>query len=174
MEYSTAELCDIYLDQIDVVEPVFSSFGGITSFCGPITTVKCFESNGLLHSLVKNPSDHGILLVDGGGSLRRALIDADLAIQAQENGWAGIICYGAVRDVDELAELDIGVQALASIPIGADTTEQGESDIPVNFCGVSFLPDDYVYADNNGIILSPEALEPPEVDEDADAEAEVY
>ena len=99
------------------------------------------------------------MLIDGGGSLRRALLDAELATTAMENGWEGIVCYGSVREVDALGDLDIGIQALASIPVGADDTDVGETDLPVNFGGVTFLPDDHLYADTTGIILSPEPLD---------------
>lgn len=159
MECNTSELCNIYLDQVDVVEPMFSSYGGRNSFSGQITTVKCFENNGVIHSVLKQAGLGRILLVDGGGSLRRALIDIDLAQLAVENEWEGLIIYGSVRHVDELDELDIGIQALAAIPVGADQQAIGEVDVAVNFGGVTFLPEDHLYADNTGVILSPDALE---------------
>ncbi|ENX3946805.1 ribonuclease E activity regulator RraA [Photobacterium damselae] len=159
MEYNTSELCDIYLDQVDVVEPMFNSYGGRGSFGGQITTVKCFEDNGVLRSVLEQSGVGRVLLVDGGGSLRRALIDIDIAQLAAENEWEGIIVYGCVRHVDELDELDLGIQALASMPVGADNQSVGEVDVPVNFGGVTFLPEDHLYADNTGVILSPEPLD---------------
>jgi regulator of ribonuclease activity A len=159
MEYNTSELCDIYQDMVDVLEPMLCSFGGRSSFGGVITTVKCFESNGLIRELVKENGVGRILLIDGGGSMRRALIDSDIATTAAENDWEGIVCYGCVREVDILEDLDIGIQALAAIPVGADSKDVGETDLPVNFGGVTFLPDDHLYADTTGVILSPEALD---------------
>ncbi|MDD2342068.1 MAG: ribonuclease E activity regulator RraA [Tolumonas sp.] len=159
MEYNTSQLCDIYQDQVDVVEPMFSTFGGRPSFGGLVTTIKCFEANGIIRQLVKENGVGRVLLIDGGGSLRRALIDADIAATAADNGWEGIICYGSVREVDALADLEIGIQALASIPVGADDDEIGDSELPVNFGGVTFLPEDHIYADTTGIILSPEPLD---------------
>lgn len=159
MEYNTSQLCDIYQDQVDVVEPMFSTFGGRPSFGGLVTTIKCFEANGIIRQLVKENGVGRVLLIDGGGSLRRALIDADIAATAADNGWEGIICYGSVREVDALADLEIGIQALASIPVGADDDEVGDSELPVNFGGVTFLPEDHIYADTTGIILSPEPLD---------------
>ncbi|HIF9309729.1 TPA: ribonuclease E activity regulator RraA [Photobacterium damselae] len=159
MEYNTSELCDIYLDQVDVVEPMFNSYGGRGSFGGQITTVKCFEDNGVLRSVLEQSGVGRVLLVDGGGSLRRALIDIDIAQLAAENEWEGIVVYGCVRHVDELDELDLGIQALASMPVGADNQSVGEVDVPVNFGGVTFLPEDHLYADNTGVILSPEPLD---------------
>lgn len=159
MEYNTSQLCDIYQDQVDVVEPMFSTFGGRPSFGGLVTTIKCFEANGIIRQLVKESGVGRVLLIDGGGSLRRALIDADIAATAADNGWEGIICYGSVREVDALADLEIGIQALASIPVGADDEDTGDSELPVNFGGVTFLPEDHIYADTTGIILSPEPLD---------------
>ena len=159
MEYNTSQLCDIYQDQVDVVEPMFSTFGGRPSFGGLVTTIKCFEANGIIRQLVKESGVGRVLLIDGGGSLRRALIDADIAATAADNGWEGIICYGSVREVDALADLEIGIQALASIPVGADDDEIGDSELSVNFGGVTFLPEDHIYADTTGIILSPEPLD---------------
>jgi regulator of ribonuclease activity A len=159
MEYNTSELCDIYLDQVDVIEPMFNSYGGRSSFGGQITTVKCFEDNGLLRTVLNQPGIGRVLLVDGGGSLRRALIDADIAQLAMENEWEGLIVYGSVRNVDDLDELEIGIQAIASIPVGADQQGVGDIDIAVNFGGVTFLPEDHIYADNTGVILSPEPLD---------------
>ncbi|MDA3978233.1 ribonuclease E activity regulator RraA [Gallibacterium sp. AGMB14963] len=164
MRIDTSELCDIYLDQVDVVDPIFSSFGGISAFSGKITTIKCFESNGLIAEVLEEDGHGRVLLIDGGGAVRRALIDAELAQLAADNGWEGIIVYGAVRQIDQLENIDIGIQALAPIPVSADEQMTGEVDVPVNFGGVSFLPEDFVYADLTGIILSPEQLELPEED----------
>lgn len=158
MRMDTSEICDIYSDQVDVVEPIFSSFGGVSSFFGKITTVKCFESNGLIAEVLEENGEGRVLLIDGGGVVRRALIDAELAQLAVDNGWEGIIVNGAVRQLDILETLDIGIQALAPIPVGAERSSHGEVDTPVNFGGVTFLPEDYIYADLTGIILSPEPL----------------
>lgn len=159
MRIDTSELCDIYSDQIDVVEPIFSSFGGKSAFFGKITTVKCFENNGLIAEVLEENGEGRVLLVDGGGAVRRALIDAEMAQLATDNGWEGIIVNGAVRQLDVLETLDIGIQALAPIPVGASSDTHGEVDTPVNFGGVTFLPEDYIYADLTGIILSPELLD---------------
>ncbi len=159
MEYNTSELCDLYADLIDVVEPIFSNYGGRSSFGGKVVTVKCFESNGLISELVELDGTGKVLVIDGGGSTRRALIDFTIAQTAEKNAWEGIICYGSVRDVDAIEELELGIQALVSIPVGAPDTLIGDSDLAINFAGVTFLPDDHVYADNTGIILSPDPLD---------------
>ncbi|ALS96926.1 ribonuclease E activity regulator RraA [Lacimicrobium alkaliphilum] len=159
MDYNTSELCDLFADNVDVVEPMFVSYGGRRSYGGEITTVKCFEDKGLLEKVLAQPGKGKVLLVDGGGSLRRALIDANTAQLAVENDWEGIVCYGSVRDLDTLEDLDIGIHALASIPVSADYEQTGDADIAVNFGGVTFLPEDHLYADSTGIILSPEPLD---------------
>ncbi|MEZ9233566.1 ribonuclease E activity regulator RraA [Vibrio amylolyticus] len=159
MEYNTSALCDIYLDQVDVVEPLFSNFGGSASFAGQVTTIKCFEDNGLIRDCLEQDGVGRVLLIDGGGSLRRALIDAELAALAEENEWEGIVVYGCVREVDELEDMSIGIQALASIPVGAVANDIGEIDVAVNFGSVTFMPEDFLYADNTGIIISQEPLD---------------
>lgn len=159
MEYNTSELCDLYPDMVDVVEPMFVHFGGRVSFGGQLVTIKCFEDKGVIEEVVQQPGSGKVLLVDGGGSSRRALIDIAVAEMALDNDWEGIICYGAVRDVDALDELDLGVMALTSIPVGASAEGIGEVDVAVNFAGVTFLPEDHIYADTTGVILSPEPLD---------------
>lgn len=159
MKYDTSELCDIYHEDVNVVEPLFSNFGGRSSFGGQITTIKCFESNGLLYDLLEENGRGRVLVVDGGGSIRRALINAELARLAAGNEWEGLVIYGAVRQVDELEELDIGIQAIAAIPAGASNDSVGESDVRVNFGGVTFFSGDHLYADNTGMILSEDALD---------------
>ncbi|MEN3160103.1 ribonuclease E activity regulator RraA [Alkalimonas sp. NCh-2] len=159
MEYNTSELSDLYADSIDVVEPIFSNYGGRRSFGGRVRTIKCFEDNGLIRQVLAEPGVGMVLLIDGGGSSRRALLDAELVSLANSQGWEGIVCYGCVRDVDALEDFDVGVQAINAIPVGADDKGFGELDVPVNFAGVTFLPDDHLYADNTGIILSPDPLD---------------
>lgn len=110
MYIDTSELCDIYLDQVDVVEPIFSSFGGVNRFYGKVTTVKCFENNGLITDILEENGEGRVLLIDGGGAVRRALVDAELAQLAVDNGWEGIIVYGAVRQIQQLEEMDIGIR----------------------------------------------------------------
>jgi regulator of ribonuclease activity A len=159
MEYNTSELCNIYANLIDVVDPIFCNFGGRSSFGGQVITIKCFENNGLIQQVLATNGRGKVLVIDGGGSTRRALIDYTLAETATKNAWEGIICYGSVRDVDAIEELDLGIQALLSIPVGASDQDIGESDLAINFAGVTFLPEDHIYADNTGIILSPEPLD---------------
>ena len=159
MFIDTSELCELYADQVDVVEPIFSSFGGVSAFYGKVTTIKCFENNGLIAEVLEENGKGRVLVVDGGGAVRRGLIDAELAQLAADNGWEGIIVYGAVRQIQQLENINLGIHALAPIPVSADESNIGESDIPVNFGGVTFFPEDYIYADLTGIILSQEPLD---------------
>ena len=143
---------------MQAVEPMFSNFGGRESFGGQVVTVKCFEDNSRVKELVSTPGEGRVMVVDAGGSMRRACLGDMLAEKASANGWSGIIIYGCIRDVDEIMATDIGVQALGVHPIKTDKKGIGEIDIAVTFGGVTFNSGDYVYADNNGIIVSPEKL----------------
>jgi regulator of ribonuclease activity A len=159
MEYNTSQLCDTYADLIDVIDPIFSNYGGRHTFGGKVVTIKCFEGTGLIEKIVATDGIGKVLVIDGGGSTRRALIDINVAKIAANNGWEGIICYGSVRDVDAIEEIELGIQGLVSIPVGANDNEFGESDVAINFGGVTILPDDHIYADNTGIILSADSLD---------------
>lgn len=159
MEYNTSQLCDTYADLIDVIDPIFSNYGGRHSFGGKVVTIKCFEGTGLIEQIVATDGTGKVLVIDGGGSTRRALIDINIAEVAASNGWEGIICYGSVRDVDTIDEVELGIQGLVSIPVGANDNQFGETDIAINFGGVTILPDDHIYADNTGIILSADPLD---------------
>ncbi|TKB45336.1 ribonuclease E activity regulator RraA [Thalassotalea mangrovi] len=159
MEYNTSELCNLYTDLVDVLEPMLSNYGGRSSFGGQVVTIKCFEANGLISQMVENDGTGKVLVIDGGGSARKALVDSYIAEAAAKNGWEGIICYGSVRDVDALEEIDIGIQAMVSIPVGAVDNDDGEIDVAVNFAGVTILPEDHIYADNTGVVLSPDPLD---------------
>lgn len=161
MQYVTPDLCDQYPD-VFVVEPMFSNFGGHDSFGGEIVTVKCFEDNSVVKEQVDQDGTGKVMVVDGGGSLRRALLGDMLAEKAARNGWEGIIVYGCVRDVDVLVQTPLGIQALASHPMKTDKRGIGDLNVPVTFAGVTFRPGEYVYADNNGIIVSPTPLKMPE------------
>ncbi|GGK06067.1 ribonuclease E activity regulator RraA [Pseudomonas matsuisoli] len=161
MHYVTPDLCDAYPDLVQVVEPMFANFGGRDSFGGEIVTVKCFEDNSYVRDQVAQPGKGKVLVVDAGGSLRCAMLGDMLAEQAAKSGWEGVIMYGCVRDVDVLAQVDLGVQALASHPLKSNKRGVGETNVVVTFAGVTFAPGAFVYADNNGIIVSSEALSMP-------------
>ncbi|WP_367599167.1 ribonuclease E activity regulator RraA [Pseudomonas fulva] len=160
--YVTPDLCDAYPDLVQVLEPMFSNFGGRDSFGGQIVTIKCFEDNSLVREQVELDGRGKVLVVDGGGSLRRALLGDMLAEKAAKNGWEGLVIYGCVRDVDALIQTNVGVQALASNPLKTDKRGIGDLNVVVSFAGVTFRPGEYVYADNNGVLVSPSPLQMPE------------
>lgn len=148
------DLCDEYGDALQVAEPLFQNFGGKALFHGQVVTLSCYEDNSLVRELVNRPGQGRVMVIDGGGSLRRALLGDQLAIKAAEQGWEGIVIYGAVRDVGTLATLALGVKALAPCPVKTDKRGQGELDAVVSFAGVTIHPGDYVYADLNGVLVS--------------------
>ena len=160
-QYVTPDLCDEYPELIQVVEPMFTNYGGREAFGGEIVTLKAFEDNSKVRELVATDGTGKVMVVDGGGSLRRAMLGDMLAEKAAKNGWEGIIIYGCIRDVDVIMETELGVQALATNPLKTDKKGLGELNVEVKFGGVVFVPGQYVYADNNGVIVSPEPLNMP-------------
>jgi regulator of ribonuclease activity A len=158
MSICTPDLCDNFPDDVSVLEPLLRNFGGINAFGGPISTVKCHEDNSLVKSALDEPGKGRVLVVDGGGSMRRALLGDLLAQKAVSNGWAGVIVYGCIRDVDVIATLPLGVQAIAANPLKTDKRNEGQRDITLRFGGVEFVPGHHVYADNNGVIVAPKSL----------------
>ena len=119
-----------------------------------MVTVKCFEDNSLVKALVQEPGQGRVLVVDGGGSRRRALLGDQLAAKAVANGWSGLVIDGVVRDVEILAELDLGVKALGSCPLKTDKRDEGQQDIPIDMGGTTVRPGMYLYADRNGVLVS--------------------
>ncbi len=158
MSFVTCDLCDDHPELVRVCEPLFAQFGGRNAFGGEIVTVKCHEDNSRVKEPLATSGRGKVLVVDGGGSLRCALMGDMIGESAVQNGWEGVIVYGCVRDVDALVELDLGVQALASIPLKSVRKGVGETNLPLSFGGISFVPGEFVYADNNGVIVSAKAL----------------
>ncbi len=158
MDYLTPDLCDAFPDLVQAVDPIFKNYGGRQSFGGEIITVKCFEDNSKVKELVATDGTGKVMVVDAGGSMRRACLGDMLAEKAVQNGWQGIVIYGCIRDVDIIAKTLLGVQALGAHPIKTDKRGIGDINIPVTFGGVTFIPGNFIYADNNGVIVSPRKL----------------
>ncbi len=160
--FATCDLCDAHKNdssgRFRVLPPVFRQYGAKAKFCGPVVTVKCFEDNSLVKAAVDSAGGGRVLVVDGGGSLRHALLGGNLAAAAARNGWAGVVIDGCVRDVVELAELAVGICALAAMPLPTEKRNQGQADVPVQIQGVRVLPGDWLYADADGIVLGSVAL----------------
>ena len=156
MTFTTAALCDTYSgqDHFQIAESLFMSFGGNASFSGQITTLKTFEDNALVKTILAEKVQNRVLVIDGGGSHRCALIDANLAAIAIENGWQGIIIYGCLRNADILSTMPIGLRALHAHPLKTHKKNHSDRDLLISFAGVNFKKDHYLYADNDGMIVS--------------------
>ncbi len=159
MTFQTADLCDEHDAAVRVVAPMgFRHFGGRPAFSGAISTLKVFEDNSLVRSALEAPGEGRILVVDGGGSMRCAMVGDQLAILAVKNGWEGILVYGCIRDSAAIGEMSLGVMALGTHPRKSVKKGVGERDIPVTFGGVSFVPGQFLYADADGILVTDTAL----------------
>jgi regulator of ribonuclease activity A len=154
---STCDLCDPHRDAPDgvirVLPPVWRSYGGIAAFAGRVTTVQCHDDNTAVKAAVEAPGDGRVLVVDGGGSLRRALLGGNLATAAARNGWAGIVIDGCVRDVAEMAQCAVGIMALGTMPMPSVRRAPGLRDVAVQIQGVWVRPGDWLVADADGIVV---------------------
>lgn len=169
-EYASCDLCDAHKSDFSgdfrVLPPVFRDFGGVKKFAGPVVTVGCFEDNTLVKAAVDSvgyiETAEGrvakVLVVDGGASLRKALLGGNLGAAAARNGWAGVVIDGCVRDTAELAQQVVGIRALAAIPMPTEKRNQGQADVAVQIQGVWVRPGDWLYADEDGIVVSDKAL----------------
>ena len=157
--FSTCDLCDAHKNDSDgafrVLPPVFHDFGKVRKFCGPVSTVKCFEDNTPVKAAVESAGQGRVLVVDAGGSLRRAVLGGNLGAAAAQNGWAGIVVDGAVRDRAELALCDLGIRALAAMPMATLKRSEGQRELAVQIQGVWVRPGDWLYADEDGIVVLP-------------------
>ncbi|BAU58820.1 ribonuclease E inhibitor RraA [Halorhodospira halochloris] len=162
MNFATTDLCDEYMDdpqaQLRVVNPMFTGFGGRKRFSGQITTLKLFEDNVRVREVLSEPGDGGVLVIDGGGSMRCALLGDQLAQLGKDNGWSGVVVYGCVRDSAQLMEIELGVQALNAHPLKSQKKGLGERDVSVTFGSVTIQPGEWLYADEDGIIVASQQL----------------
>jgi len=162
MSFKTPDLCDEFESELGktvrVVAPMFQRYGGRTSFSGEIVTLKIFEDNSLVRAAFAEDGTGKVLVIDGGGSLRCALVGDQLAILAKKNGWEGTVVYGCIRDSGDINSIDIGVRALDTHPQKSIKKGVGDRDIAVTFGGVTFNPGEYLYADEDGVLVSSKAL----------------
>lgn len=162
ISFATCDLCDEHKNDTDgdfrVLPPVFKDYGRQIKFAGQVSTVKCFEDNTLVKAAVDSPGNGRVLVVDGGASLRRALVGGNLGKAAAKNGWAGVVVDGCVRDSVELAECDVGIRALALMPLPTEKRQEGQKDVAVQIQGVWVRPGDWLYADEDGIVLASRPL----------------
>ncbi|MEM7007770.1 MAG: ribonuclease E activity regulator RraA [Thermodesulfobacteriota bacterium] len=158
MNISTPDLCDSNPDLVRILEPILDSYGGKVSFGGEIVTVKCFEDNSRVKELAATNGRGKVMVVDGGGSLKKALLGDLIAQSAMENGWEGFVIYGCIRDVEPIGDMNIGVKALNSIPLKTQRKGVGDTNIDITFGGITMRSGEYIYADETGIIISSEPL----------------
>ncbi len=162
MTFKTPDLCDQYEAELGktvrVVAPMFQRYGGRTAFSGEIVTLKIFEDNTLVREIFNDPGHGKVLVIDGGGSLRCALVGDQLAILANKNGWEGVVVYGCIRDSGDINGIDIGVRALNTHPQKTVKKGIGDRNLPLTFGGVTFHPGEWLYADEDGILVSDKAL----------------
>ncbi len=160
MTFTTPDLCDRFAGthHLQIADPMFRAFGGHSRFCGPITTIKVFEDNVLIRQTLEEKSTDGVLVIDGGGSHRCALLGGNLSRLACDIGWAGIIVYGCIRDSVEISALPIGIRALHTHPLKSHKRGTGDRDKQISFAGINFRTGFYAYADEDGIVVSDNKL----------------
>lgn len=158
MTFATADLYDELGDALQVATPMFNNYGGEKKFSGPITTIKAHEDNVLVRSALEEPGEGRVLVIDGGGSLRCAMVGDMLAELGVKNGWAGILVYGCIRDAAMMATMSIGIKALNTNPKKSVKKGAGDRDIAVTFAGVTFTPGHYLYADEDGVVVAEQAV----------------
>ena len=149
----TADLVDDIGPDVRSCDVQFRQFGARTQFAGPITTVRCFQDNALLKSVLSSPGDGRVLVIDGSGSLHTALVGDLIAELGRSNGWAGVIVNGAVRDAAALRDIELGIKALGTNPRKSEKTGAGERDVTISLGGVEFVPGDIAYSDDDGIVV---------------------
>jgi regulator of ribonuclease activity A len=158
MTFATADLYDEHEENLQIATPMFNDYGGKKIFSGPASTVKVFEDNSLVRTALEESGEGKVLVVDGGASLRCALVGDMLAELGKDNNWEGIIVYGCIRDSAVIANIDIGVKALNTNPRKSVKKGVGERDITVSFADVTINPGDYIYADEDGVVISADKL----------------
>lgn len=164
MTFATCDICDANEDKLAagtlaVLPPLYQSYGKQVAFSGPATTLKVFEDNPLVRATLETPGNGNVLVIDGGGSLRCALVGGNLGLLAEKNGWAGIVVHGCIRDSAEINACNIGVRALATHPQRSMRKGLGERDIRISIAGVAVNPGDWIYADADGVLVAQEKLD---------------
>jgi regulator of ribonuclease activity A len=154
----TTDLCDAHPGVVRVADPIFRAYGARAAFAGAVATLKVHEDNLLVRKVLETAGNGRVLVIDGGGSLRRALVGDQLAALAVENGWAGLVVYGCIRDSAAIAAIDIGVRALGTHPRKSDKHGFGVVGEPVTFAGVTFVPDHQLWADEDGLVIADRLL----------------
>jgi regulator of ribonuclease activity A len=158
MSHATADLYDQHGEELQIASPVFHDYGGNIDFQGPVVTLKVFEDNSLVRAALEERGDGRVLVVDGGGSMRCALVGDMLAELGRANGWAGILVYGCVRDAAQLSQMTIGIKALGTNPRKSVKKGEGARDVVLRFAELVVKPGQYLYADRDGVVIANERL----------------
>lgn len=158
MAFSTADLCDEHSQQVRVLQPIFRDYGGTSIFWGPCSTVQTLDDNSLVRAALEEPGEGRVLVVDGGGSLQCALVGDRLGQLAMDQGWAGLVVLGCIRDAATLGKMAIGLKALNTHPRKSQKSGRGKRDVSVNVAGVLIAPGEIIYCDADGILVSPNPL----------------
>ncbi|RNE48565.1 ribonuclease E activity regulator RraA [Corynebacterium alimapuense] len=158
---ATADLVDIIGENVRSCDTQFTNYGGVTEFCGPITTIKCFQDNGLVKKTLNTPNEGGVLVVDGDSSVHTALMGDLIAAAGVENGWAGVVILGAIRDSAVVGTMTFGAKALGTNPRKSAKDGVGDKDVTVSFGGVEFVPGQILYADSDGIVVTESPVDAP-------------
>lgn len=156
---SVPDLCDAFPDELQVLEPLFTPFGGRRKFSGEVVTIHCFEDNSVLKATLGTEGHGKVLVVDGGASRRCALLGDMLATLGRDNGWQGVLVNGCVRDVEILATIELGVLALSAFPVRSNKRGEGDLNVPVSFAGADITPGQHLYADENGVVIAARDLQ---------------
>jgi regulator of ribonuclease activity A len=160
--FSTCDFCDVHKDDLSgdfrVLAPLYKDYGGVSVFCGEVVTVKCHEDNTPVKVAVERAGLGRVLVVDGGGSMRRALLGGNLAASAARNGWAGLVISGCVRDLSELRAAQVGIRALAHTPLPTVRQQAGQTGLPVLLQDTWIRSGEWLYADEDGILVVPSRL----------------
>lgn len=154
----TADLVDLHDEKVRFCDVPFRLYGRKRIFSGPISTIRCFEDNALIRTALESPGRGRVLVVDAGGSTRCAVVGDMLAEFGRASGWAGLVLYGCIRDSVEIQNMDFGVMAIGTSPKKSTKTRSGFVDVPLAFGDVEFVPGQYVYADDDGVLVSREKL----------------
>jgi len=158
MSLKTTDLSDLHPKKVQAAESLFRDFGGRKMFHGEIVTLKIFEDNSFVRKALEQNGESKVLVIDGGGSLRCALLGDQLGELAVKNKWSGVLVFGCVRDSEALSQLDFGIKALNTHPLKTEKRNEGQENITVRFAGVDFVPGTFIYADEDGVLVTSERL----------------
>jgi regulator of ribonuclease activity A len=159
MNISTADISDNHREKVKATDPIFKDFGARKNFWGEIVTLKIFEDNSFVRKMLAEDGTGKVLVIDGGGSMRCALLGDQLGELAVKNDWVGVVIFGCLRDSEALGTMPLGIKALGTHPFKTEKRNEGQENLSVSFAGVTFTPGEYIYCDADGILVSAQKLD---------------